>query len=213
MSPNYKFEITPEKEASTRQYPYRQFFVTPPLVSSQEVDLVGKTAIVTGPNVGLGLGYARQLLDLKLSKLILAVRSEAMGEKARSDLLAGCTLAPSATEIWNLDLSEYDSIKKFAERAQGLNHLDIVVMNAGLYKVEQAFNSSTGFEEDIQVNYISTALSTILLLPILRSKRSGSDPGRLTIVSSDTAGWAKFEERTSDPILSAFRVSPKAPAV
>ncbi|KAG9570318.1 NAD(P)-binding protein, partial [Aureobasidium melanogenum] len=212
MSPNYKFEITPEKEASTRQYLYRQFFVTPPLVSPQQVDLTGKTAIVTGSNIGLGLECARQLLDLKLSKLILAVRSEAKGQKARADLLSGCTLAPSAIEIWNLDLSEYDSITKFAERAQGLDHLDIVVMNAGLYKVEQAFNSSTGFEEDIQVNYISTALLTILLLPILRNKRSGLDPGRLTIVSSDTAGWAKFKERNSDPILSAFKKTPAAPA-
>ncbi|KAH0371406.1 hypothetical protein KCU65_g1864, partial [Aureobasidium melanogenum] len=67
MSPSYKFDITPEKEASTRQYLYRQFFVTPPLVSPQEVDLMGKTAIITGSNVGLGLECARQLLDLKLT--------------------------------------------------------------------------------------------------------------------------------------------------
>lgn len=210
MSPNYKFEITPEDEASTRQYLYRQFFITPPLVSPQEVDLTGKTAIVTGSNVGLGLECARQLLGLKLSKLILAVRSEAKGKKARSDLLAGCGLAPSAVEVWNLDLSEYDSIIKFAQRAHELDHLDLVVMNAGLYKVEQSVNSFTGFEEDVQVNYISTALLTILLLPILRSKRSGPDPGRLTIVSSDTAGWAKFEERNSSPILSAFKHIPEA---
>ncbi|KAH0343863.1 NAD(P)-binding protein, partial [Aureobasidium melanogenum] len=210
MSPNYKFEITPEDEASTRQYLYRQFSITPPLVSPQEVDLTGKTAVVTGSNVGLGLECARQLLDLKLSRLILAVRSKAKGEKARSDLLASCGLAPSAIEVWNLDLSEYNSIIKFAQRAQELDHLDIVVMNAGLYKVEQTFNSSTGFEEDIQVNYISTALLTILLLPILRSKRSGPNPGRLTIVSSDTAGWARFEERDSDPIFSAFKHLPRA---
>lgn len=109
-------------------------------------------AIVTGSNFGLGLECAHQLLDLKLSKLILAVRSEAKGEKPRSDLLAGLELAPSAIEVWRLDLSDYDSIIKFAQRAQGLDHLDIVVMNAGLHKVEQTFNSSTGFEEDIQVN-------------------------------------------------------------
>lgn len=212
-SPPYKFDITPEDEASTRQYLYRQFFITPTLVPPQEVDLTGKTAIVTGSNVGLGLECARQLLNLKLSKLILAVRSESRGEKARSDSLAGRTLASNAIKIWRLDLSEYDSIISFAQRAQGLDHLVIVIMNAGLYKVEQTFNPSTGYEEDIQVNFISTALLTILLLPILRSKRSGSDPGRLTIVSSDTARWAKFKEKTAEPILSAFKNTPGASAV
>ncbi|KAG9851585.1 NAD(P)-binding protein, partial [Aureobasidium melanogenum] len=211
MSPPYDFDITPEKEASTRQYLYRQFFVTPPIVSPHEVDLTGKTAIVTGSNIGLGLECARQLLDLKLGRLILAVRSEARGEKARSDLLAGRSLAPSAIEVWKLDLSEYDSITEFAERAQTLEHLDIVVMNAGLYKVEKTFNKFTGFEEDVQVNYVSTALLTILLLPVLKAKRSGAAPARLTIVSSDTAGWAKFQERTANPILSAFKDTPAAP--
>ncbi|KAK4981118.1 hypothetical protein LTR66_001479 [Elasticomyces elasticus] len=205
MSPHYDFDITPEKEASISQYFHRQLFVTPPVVSPNEVDLTGKTAIVTGSNIGLGLECARQLLDLKLSKLILAVRTPSKGEAARSELLAGRKLHPDAIEVWPLDLSRYDSVTKFAERANTLEHLDIAIMNAGLYKVEKSINPATGFEEDVQVNFLSTALLAILLLPVVKAKRSGYGPGRITIVSSDTAEWAKFEERKSNPILAAFK--------
>jgi NAD(P)-dependent dehydrogenase (short-subunit alcohol dehydrogenase family) len=185
MSP--AFDISAEKEASISQYLYRQLFVKPPAVSRRDVDLSGKTAIVTGSNIGLGLECARQLLDLGLSKLILAVRDDAKGEAARTNLSAGRSLEAGAIEVWKLDLSAYDSITKFAERASSLERLDIAVLSAGVYKVNMTFNAATGYEEDVQVNYLSTALLTILLLPVLKAKKSGTAPGRLTIISSDTA--------------------------
>jgi NAD(P)-dependent dehydrogenase (short-subunit alcohol dehydrogenase family) len=185
MSP--AFDISAEKEASISQYLYRQFFVIPPAVSRRDVDLSGKTAIVTGSNIGLGLECARQLLDLGLSKLILAVRDEAKGEAARTNLSTGRSLEAGAIEVWKLDLSAYDSVTKFAERASSLERLDIAVLNAGVYKVNMTFNAATGYEEDVQVNYLSAALLTILLLPVLKAKKSGTAPGRLTIISSDTA--------------------------
>ena len=202
------FDISPEKEASTSQYLYRQLFVTPPVLSKREFNLTGKTAIVTGSNIGIGLECARQLLDLGLNKLVLAVRDESKGETARKELSAGKSLAPGAIEVWKLDLSSYDSIVKFAERAHTLERLDIAVLNAGVYKVNLTFSPATGFEEDVQVNYLSTALLTILQLPVLKAKKSGTTPGRLTIVSSDTASWAKFNEKTADPLLPAFKATP-----
>ncbi|RDL37303.1 NAD(P)-binding protein [Venustampulla echinocandica] len=207
MSPSFEFDISPEKEASIRQYLYRQLFVTPQVVSRSDVDLSGKTAIVTGSNVGLGLECARQLLDLGLSKLILAVRDESKGETARTLLLKGRSLDASAIEVWKLDLSSYDSVAKFAERASTLEHLDIAMLNAGVYKLELTINPKTGFEEVVQVNYLSTALLTLLLLPIMNTKKSGTAPGRITIVSSDTAAWAKFLEKKSDPLLKAFKTN------
>jgi NAD(P)-dependent dehydrogenase (short-subunit alcohol dehydrogenase family) len=207
MTPSYAYNISPEKEASLRQYLYRQFFITPPPVSRRDADLSGKTAIVTGSNIGLGLECARQLLDLGLSKLILAVRDESKGETARAALLKDRNLDAPAIQVWKLDLFSYNSVAEFAERASNLEHLDIAMLNAGVYKVELTINPETGFEEDVQVNYLSTALLTLLLLPIMATKRSGTAPGRLTIVSSDTAGRAKFPERASDPLLKAFKTN------
>ncbi len=94
---------------------------------------------------------------------------------------------------------------KFAERTDTLGYLDIAVLNAGLFKADKIINKNTGFEEDVQVNSLSKALLALLLLPVIKAKKSSSTPGRITIVSSDTASWAKIPERKSDPLLPAFK--------
>ncbi|KAL2752602.1 hypothetical protein ACRALDRAFT_1065689 [Sodiomyces alcalophilus JCM 7366] len=201
------FDISPEKRATQRQFFYRQIFVTPPPVSKRDVNLSGKTAIVTGSNVGLGLEAARQLLDLGC-KVILAVRDEGKGEKARQTLALGRNLPSDSIEVWKLDLGSYDSIMSFTERTKSLKNLDIALLNGGLFKVHESF-ASTGYEEDIQVNYLSNILLAVSLLPIIKEKRVGSDPGRICLVSSDMAAWAKFEERTSTPLLPVYKQKAK----
>ncbi|KAK3374749.1 hypothetical protein B0H63DRAFT_502881 [Podospora didyma] len=198
------FDITPERRASQLHFYYRQLFVTPPPVSPHDADLGGKTAVVTGSNGGLGLETARQLLDLG-ANVILAVRDEEKGKLARLDLAKGRDLSPESIQVWKLDLSSYESIIAFAERAKDLEHLDIAILNAGVFKVEEAFNSVTGFEESMQINYLSTMLLTILLLSIIKDKKIGSGPGHICIVGSEAAAWAKFEQRTSNPLLPAFK--------
>jgi NAD(P)-dependent dehydrogenase (short-subunit alcohol dehydrogenase family) len=201
MEPN--FDITPQKEASKSQYLRRQFLITAPAVSRRDVDLKGKTAIITGSNTGLGLETASQLLDLGLSKLIMAVRTVPKAEAARRRLLSGRTPGSCEIEIWRLDLESYDSIDKFAARARTLPRLDIAILNAGLYKISEGF-SATGYEESIQINYLSNILLMILLLPALKESAEKA-PGRLVLVSSDTAGWAAFNEKKSQPLLPVFK--------
>lgn len=198
------FTISPEKEASMSNFFKRQFFDKTPPVSRRDVDLSGKTAIITGSNTGLGLECARQLLDLGCSKLVLAVRSESKGETARQGLSRNSNLKSDAIEVWNLDLASYDSVIAFSKRAQSLERLDLVILNAGIFKVKQAFNSTTGYEEDVQINYLSNALLTLLLFPVLIEKKRGNTPGRVVLVSSDLAGWTKFEERSQSPLLPVF---------
>ncbi|ROW16230.1 hypothetical protein VPNG_01974 [Cytospora leucostoma] len=97
-------DITPEEEASKFQFLRRQFFTAAPVLSRRDVHLGGRTAIVTWANGGIGLECSRQLLDLGLTKLILAVRDEAKGEAARQTLTARGALEPSQTvEAWKLD--------------------------------------------------------------------------------------------------------------
>lgn len=198
------FGLTPEKESSFPQYLHRQFIVKTPALTRSDVDLEGKTAIVTGSNTGLGLETSRQLLDLGLSKLILAVRSTSKGEAARENLLSGRNPKSHDVEVWPLDLSDYSSIIKFGERANTLARLDIAVLNAGVFKAEEEFSTATGFEQAIQINYLSNALLMLVLLPVLKQKKA-SVPGRLVLVSSDTAGWAKFPEQGATPLLPAYK--------
>ncbi|KAK6829449.1 short-chain dehydrogenase [Apiospora arundinis] len=136
-TPSVTFNITPEQEASKLQFLRRQFSAAPPAVLRADVDLAGKTAIVTGANGGIGLECCRQLLDLGVSKLVMAVRDEAKGD----------------------------------------------------------------------TNYLSTVLLALLLLRTFKQyipSSSSQGPGRIVIVSSDTAAWAKFNEKDQDPLLPSF---------
>lgn len=198
------FDITPEKEASQSNWLYRQLFICPSAVSPRDVNLNGKTAIVTGSNIGLGFECCRQLLDLGLSKLILAVRDESKGNAARQRLSASKKASKATIEVWKLDLSVYESVVAFAERAKTLERLDILVLNAGCFKTSLELNPRTHHDEIIQVNYLSTALLTILMLPVVQSKNSPSTPGRIVLVSSETAAWAVFKEKDAKPLLPAF---------
>lgn len=198
-----KFEITPEKQASVPRFFYNQLTVKPAIV--QGVSLAGKTALVTGSNTGVGLETSRQLLDLGLSKLILAVRSEEKGQAAKKSLSAGRDLSDDSIEIWNLDQSDYDSVVAFAERTKSLPRLDIVVLNIGIANATRVFNAKTGHDEMIQVNYLSTALLAILILPVVKEKSAAQGaPSRITIVSSEVAAWTAFKEKNSFPLLATL---------
>lgn len=153
--------------------------------------------MITGSNTGVGFHTARQLLNLGLSRLILAVRNEDKGQAAAARLSDTCKLAEgSVIEVWPLDLSSYESVVAFAERTRSLDRLDIVNLNAGISPATRVFNPNTGHDEVIQVNYLSTALLAILLLPVVKEKRPNQPrPSRITLTSSEVAAWTQFKEQ------------------
>ncbi|KAL1876980.1 hypothetical protein Daus18300_002589 [Diaporthe australafricana] len=120
-------------------------------------------------------------------------------------------LSQGQIETWQLDMSSYDSITTFCERASSLQGLDIVILNAGVYRVNMEFSPSTGHEEDVQTNYLSTILLMLLFIRVFKSKRDSgslSAAGRIVIVTSDLAAWAEFPERHADPLLPALDKKP-----
>ncbi|KAI0487710.1 NAD(P)-binding protein [Xylaria cf. heliscus] len=197
------FDITPEKEASFSQFLYRQLFVRPKAITKKDADLSGQVAIVTGSSGGIGLECACQLLDIGVSKLILGVRDEAKAGALVDKISAGHNPKP-IIEVWGLNYHSYDSILNFVERAKKLDRLDVVILNAGVYRATMNLIPSTGHEENIQVNYLSTVLLLVKLLPILKAKALGARPGRITMVSSDTAAWYTLKEKDQDPLLPSF---------
>ncbi|KAI4130860.1 MAG: hypothetical protein LQ338_001537 [Usnochroma carphineum] len=188
---------------ATLRFLYRQFFLTPTKADPNSTNLKDQTGIVTGSNIGLGLEASRQLLELGLSHLILAVRDQKKGEAARQDLSR--TSPEAKIEVWDLNLSNYQSVQEFVQRCSTLPRLDFAILNAGLLRMQLEINKTTGHEETIQVNYLSTALLAILLIPVLQAKRANpGKPGRITIVSSEMGEFAQFREQMEDPILPAF---------
>ncbi|KAK3675237.1 hypothetical protein LTR78_004747 [Recurvomyces mirabilis] len=161
---------------------YSQFFVTPKYPFE---DLTGKTVIVTGANTGLGKEAARHFVRLNAEKVIIACRTVEKGEAAKNDIERS-TGRTGVIEVWKLDLQDYDNVKAFAKKAEGLKRLDIVIENAGINTSK--FVKAGGNESTITVNVTSTFLLALLLLPKLQqSGKVNAVTPTLTILPEKSA--------------------------
>lgn len=190
-------------EATLFGFVWRQF--TKPKSLPADISLTDQVAIVTGSNIGLGLAASRQLLELGLSHLIIAVRSQAKGDKAAGVLRRD--FPESTISVWTIDLESYESIRAFTDKCSTLPRVDIAILNAGLSKKYYTTIPATEHEVTLQVNYLSTVLLAILLLPILKAKKIVDAPRApvLTIVGSDLAYQADIN--TKGPVLQQFNRS------
>ncbi|KAI0122732.1 NAD(P)-binding protein [Daldinia grandis] len=150
-----------------------------------EVKVEGQTAIVTGSNVGLGFETAKQLASRGLARLILAVRDVSKGEIAKAAISREnpkCQI-----EVWQLDQDSWDSMTAFARKAQSLERLDILLLNAGMKRLEYT-RSPSGHETHIQVNHLGTSLLSLLLLaPLRKTAALTGKPSRMSITASSLA--------------------------
>jgi retinol dehydrogenase 12 len=157
-----------------------------------EVDCTGKTIIVTGANIGIGKEAVRHFVRLNASKVIIAVRSIAKGKAAQAEIEAS-THHTGVTEVWELDLSSYASVKVFAARAAGLPRVDAMVANASI--ATEKFELAEENESTITVNVVSTILLVLLLLPTMSASalKWGIVPV-ITVVTSNIHSWISFPE-------------------
>jgi retinol dehydrogenase 12 len=159
----------------------------------------GQTIIITGSNTGMGMEAARHFVRLNASKVILAVRTASKGLAAKKSIEA-TTERLNVVEVWDLDLTSYDSVKAFAEKANRLERLDVVVENAAVFKFDRELKE--GNESTVTVNVISTFLLALLVLPKLRETgvKHNKTPV-LTFTGSFTHADAQFPERKAARIF------------
>ncbi|KAH0349295.1 retinol dehydrogenase 12, partial [Aureobasidium melanogenum] len=162
----------------------------------------GQTVIVTGSNTGLGLEAARHIARLEATKVILACRTVTKGQAAAADITASEHLTSDHIEVWELNLSSYESIRAFAQRVQRLDRLDAFIQNAGILTTE--YRLEEGEESTITINVTSATLLGLSVLPKLReSANKFGVRGRLTFVGSDLQYIAKFKEAETTGSLYA----------
>jgi len=152
--------------------------------SRSNVSLVGKTAIVTGANTGIGYDTAEDFAK-RGARVILACRDPRRGKDAEDRII-------KATDNKNvvfkqLDLSSLESVREFAKEINATEErLDILVNNAGVSTAERK-KSADGLILLLQANHFGHFLLTNLVLDLL--KKTGNS--RIVNVSSGAAGWAK----------------------
>lgn len=167
-----------------------------------ETSFAGQTIVVTGSNTGLGLEAARHFTRLNAEKVILAVRNLEKGEAAKRSI-EETTGRKGVPEVWQLDLSSYESVKEFVRKTDGLKRLDAVLENAGI-----ATDKYTVFEDNestITTNVVSTFLLGLMILPKLRETATKYNiTPHLAIVSSEVHGFTSFPEKSSPNIFKTL---------
>ncbi|KAG2336549.1 short-chain dehydrogenase [Suillus weaverae] len=162
-----------------------QWSALPPV---ETADLSGKTVLVVGANVGIGLEASKHFARMRPARLIIACRSKAKGKAALTEIeretgYSGC-------ELWILDLANFASVTAFADKFEKeVGALHILVMNAAIaLPVYQ--HTTDGWESILQVNYLATSLLSLLLIPqLVAAGRKSSTPSRMVIVSSGALYW------------------------
>ena len=161
-----------------------QFFQPKVTPLPKGINLDGQTIIITGASSGMGLETTRQVLAMKASTVILAVRNTTKGEDCKASLLADPAVK-ATLKVMKLDVDDYTSVKSFAKAVIAqVPVVDHLLLNAGIgiLKFEQ---SASGHERTMQVNYLSNVLLLLELLPHLEASAAKiGRPSRVTWVGS-----------------------------
>jgi hypothetical protein len=136
-----------------------QLFVTPP-IPTQSFD--GQTIIVTGASAGLGLACTTHLARLNALRVILAVRSLEKGERARKQVETAVPGCKTRLDVWQLDLSSFESIRQFATRVNAeCPQVNGLVQNAGILTEE--WRVAEGMEEQAMVHAVGPNLLALMI--------------------------------------------------
>lgn len=170
------FESTPEFSKHMRSEATNNFLNRvcirkrpKPPKDEEGISLLGKTAIVTGGNRGIGKEVATGLY-VRGCRVIIACRSVVLGNEAVADILIKYPNSKGSLVVMNLDLASFTSTRNFAkEFLEKEDRLDFLVNNAGLVldKIKlvdpMEVDGREGLETMAVVMYYSTVLLTTLL--------------------------------------------------
>ncbi|MEI3791923.1 MULTISPECIES: SDR family NAD(P)-dependent oxidoreductase [unclassified Chryseobacterium] len=146
----------------------------------REIDLTGKTAIITGGYAGIGLETTKVLASAGAKVIIPARDIEKAGKN-----LAGI----ENIELEKMDLMDPASIDNFGQRfLTSGRKLDLLINNAGIMWVPLR-RDSRGIESQLATNYLGSFHLTARLWPALKK----ADNARVLNVSSYGHQMAPFD--------------------
>uniref|UniRef100_A0A3Q2GSF6 Retinol dehydrogenase 11 n=1 Tax=Equus caballus TaxID=9796 RepID=A0A3Q2GSF6_HORSE len=146
-------------------------------VCTSTVQLLGKVAVVTGANTGIGKETAKELAQ-RGARVYLACRDVQKGELVAREIQT--VTGNQEVLVKKLDLADTKSIRAFAKGFLAEEkHLHILINNAGVMMCPYS-KTADGFEMHMGVNHLGHFLLTLLLLEKLKE----SAPSRIVNVSS-----------------------------
>ena len=144
------------------------------------VDLRGRSAVVTGASSGIGVETARALASAG-AEVTLAVRNVEAGRKVADGIAA--TLPPDVApvQVGQLDLADPASVAGFVRAWSGPLH--ILVNNAGVMALPKLTRTPAGYEMQFATNH----LGHFALTTGLRQWLVAADGARVVAVGSALA--------------------------
>ncbi|RLN97589.1 hypothetical protein BBJ28_00023237 [Nothophytophthora sp. Chile5] len=134
---------------------------------------LGKVAIVTGANSGIGYETALELARHG-AHVVLACRNEARGREAEASIreILASTSDSGTVEFKQVDVSDLSSVKTFSEEFTKTHHrLDLLINNAGVMAVPYS-KTVDGYERQFATNHLGHFALTAQLFPLLKQSAS-----------------------------------------
>jgi NAD(P)-dependent dehydrogenase (short-subunit alcohol dehydrogenase family) len=160
---------------------------------SDNSDMRGKVALVTGATSGIGEATAGGLAALGATVVVVG-RTEERG-RAAVERIRGSTGAP-APHLLLADLSKQYDVRALARQVRdSFDRLDVLINNAGV-DVGKRSVTPDGLELTLAVNYLAPFLLTNQLLDVLKA----SAPSRIVNVASSAyrGGEIDFDDLQSE---------------
>ena len=174
---------------------------------NKDIKCTGKVYIITGCNTGIGYETAKAIVSMG-GIVIMACRSLDKAQEAKNKIIKTTKCNPNYLPILQLDLCDFNSVRKFVNDFNKLNMpLHCLINNAGVM-MEKRCETKSGLEMVMTANHFSHYLLTNLLLPYLNETN-----GRIVILTSSlhqTASSFNFEDIMSKKDYSLFKTYSQA---
>jgi len=149
------------------------------------------TALVTGANRGLGLGFVKQLTCLPSIKCIVATCRQPDQAKELHEVAASCPAVTIAQlEVRNFD--QYDGLVAKIKEKVGDQGLNLIINNAGIMSKESLLKvTPQSLTDSFHVNTVAPVILVQRTLPLLKQSAKAK---QRTIVANISAIMASIEQ-------------------
>ena len=160
---------------------------------------LGRIAIVTGANSGIGFEAAK-VLAAKGATVVMACRNAQKAETARAAIVA--EVPGARLDVMTLDLADLNSVRTFAgDYLKKYSHLDLLINNAGVMAPPKS-KTAQGFELQFGANHLGHFALTGLLMDAIKATPNA----RVVNVSSGMhrSGTIDFADLAAERSYSAM---------
>ncbi|XP_016156053.1 PREDICTED: dehydrogenase/reductase SDR family member 12 isoform X3 [Ficedula albicollis] len=148
-----------------------------------EVDVAGRSFLVTGANSGIGKATAKEIAR-RGGTVHLVCRNKERAEVAKEEIVTETGNQNIFLHI--VDLSNPKEIWKFAEKFQNEHKLNVLINNAGCM-VNNRELTEDGLEKNFATNTLGTYIMTTALVPLLEKAADARVRQQVVL----TEQWAK----------------------